>query len=61
MSRFPLTPTGRIVRGSAGECLYEIPIPVLPWSVRSSFRNNPFPKMYVAADDGIDCPLHCEK
>jgi hypothetical protein len=55
------TPTGRFKKNATAECLYEIPVPTLPSSVRASNRVNGYPKGYVSPDDGTDCPLWAPK
>jgi hypothetical protein len=55
------TPTGRFKKGAMAKCLYVIPVPVLPSSVRGGNRLNAYPKGHVAPEDGADCPLWAPK
>lgn len=54
-SRWWLTTKGNIHRYSAGRCLYVVPMPVYPESVRDtpSFRTTG-----IAPDDGLTCPCY---
>lgn len=56
-AQFERTPTGRIARGTRGECRYEVVIPVLPASLRLAhlYRHGIWP------DFGTDCPTYEKK
>jgi hypothetical protein len=55
------TPTGRFKRGATALCHYEIPVPVLPDSVRGHDREAGYYKVYMSPDDGVTCPTWEEK
>jgi hypothetical protein len=54
-ARWWLTARGNIHRHSSGRCLYVVPMPVIPESVRTP------PNFYttgIAPDDGAACPCY---
>jgi hypothetical protein len=59
---FRMTPTGRFAKNTVSACMYEIAVPVLPASVRQSYRDgHAYPKGYVAPSDGAGCPVFVPK
>ena len=56
-ARWPLTPTGRIFRNTAGECRVPLPVVVLPDCVTKAYGYHEWRRQRLNQDMGKECPL----
>ena len=55
-SRWSLTPTGRIVKDTAGKCALDVRMPPIPACLRIGGVG--LMKAWIWQDDGIECPVY---